>query len=45
MSAEKINIGVIGVGHLGRLHVQQLQHVPEANLVGIFDADTEEAVR
>ena len=43
MSAEKINIGVIGVGHLGRLHVQQLQHVPEANLVGIFDADAERA--
>lgn len=35
--SEKVRIGVAGVGHLGRLHVMQLQEVPEAEIVGIFD--------
>ncbi len=43
MPETKINIGVVGVGYLGRLHVQQLKTIPEANLVGIFDTDTRRA--
>ena len=32
-----IKIGVIGVGHLGRFHVQQLSTIEDVDLVGIFD--------
>ncbi|MBN2366176.1 MAG: gfo/Idh/MocA family oxidoreductase [Calditrichaeota bacterium] len=39
MNSEKIKIGVIGVGHLGRWHVQQLKLIPGAELVGFFDSD------
>ncbi|MFQ5584792.1 MAG: Gfo/Idh/MocA family protein, partial [Calditrichia bacterium] len=39
MSKEKVNLGVLGVGHLGSLHVKQLLQVPEANFVGIFDTN------
>ncbi len=38
-----INIGVVGVGYLGRLHVQQLKTIHLANLVGIYDSDPERA--
>ena len=41
MSAEKVKIGVIGVGHLGRWHVQQLKMIDRADLVGIFDSNPE----
>jgi len=36
-------VGVIGVGHLGRLHASLYQEVEEAKLVGIFDVDQEKA--
>ncbi|GAB4367260.1 MAG: Gfo/Idh/MocA family oxidoreductase [Calditrichia bacterium] len=39
MSSRRIKIGVVGVGHLGRWHVQQLKAIPEADLVGIYDID------
>ncbi len=34
-----LKIGVIGVGHLGRLHVQNYKLMPEVDLVGIYDLD------
>ncbi len=34
-----MKIGVAGVGHLGRLHAMQLKQVPEADFIGIYDAD------
>ncbi len=40
---DKIKLGVIGVGHLGRLHVQNYKSIPEAELVGIYDLDFERA--
>lgn len=36
-----IRIGVLGAGHLGRIHVQQLREVPEFELVGVFDPHLE----
>ncbi|MEO8591409.1 MAG: Gfo/Idh/MocA family oxidoreductase [Flavobacteriales bacterium] len=36
-----IRIGVLGAGHLGRIHVQQLREVPEFELVGFFDPHPE----
>ena len=34
---KKINIGVIGVGHLGEKHAQTLAKISQANLVGVCD--------
>jgi len=39
----QIKLGVIGVGHLGRLHVQNYKSIPEAEIVGIYDIDFERA--
>ncbi len=38
-NSNRIKVGVIGVGHLGNFHVQQLKTIPEADVVGIFDQD------
>jgi hypothetical protein len=32
-----LKIGLIGVGHLGRIHLEQLLKMPEYELVGIYD--------
>lgn len=40
---KKIKAAVIGIGHLGRLHVQNYQLIPDAEIVGIYDIDTERA--
>lgn len=37
------NIGVLGVGHLGKIHVKLLLEIPEFNLVGFYDTDDENA--
>ncbi len=34
-----LDIGVIGVGHLGRLHAELADHSPALNLVGVYDID------
>ena len=36
---EKINIGVVGVGHLGQYHVKHLSKISGANLIGVFDSN------
>lgn len=43
MKNDRVKIGVVGVGHLGRLHTMQLKQVPEADFVGIYDSDAERA--
>ncbi len=43
MNEKKLNIGVVGVGHLGKWHAQQLQAIPAANLTGVFDIDSRRA--
>lgn len=40
---QKLKVGVVGVGHLGRLHASLYKHVAEAELVGIYDLDSERA--
>lgn len=40
---ETVNIGIIGVGHLGRFHALNYIEIPEANLVGVFDVNIERA--
>lgn len=41
---DKVNIGVIGVGHLGQMHARLLRQIGAANLVGVFDIDGAKAV-
>ncbi|NPB04154.1 MAG: Gfo/Idh/MocA family oxidoreductase [Thermotogae bacterium] len=36
-----VKVGVVGVGYLGSLHVKRLKEIPLANLVGIYDIDTQ----
>lgn len=39
MSRKKIKTAVVGVGYLGRIHAQKYAAIPEAELVGVFDAN------
>ena len=41
MKREKLRVGVIGVGHLGEYHVQKYKAIPNAELVGVVDANVE----
>lgn len=38
---ERARIGILGAGHLGRIHVQQALQVPELEVVGIHDPHPE----
>ncbi len=40
---EKLNVGVIGVGHLGKLHAKMFTQISNCNLVGVFDLNTAQA--
>jgi predicted dehydrogenase len=40
-----IKIGVIGAGHLGKIHIRLLKEIPEFNLVGFVDMDDENAAK
>ena len=40
---QTIKIGVIGVGYLGEFHTQQLQAIPEVDVVGISDVNSDRA--
>ena len=40
---KQINYGIIGAGHLGTYHAQQIQNIPGATLVGVFDISNENA--
>lgn len=36
---EKLKLGVIGTGHLGKLHIKMFKQISECEIVGIFDAN------
>ncbi len=38
-----IRIGLLGVGHLGKIHLKLLTSIPEFDVVGFYDADPEVA--
>jgi len=40
---KKINIGVVGVGHLGEHHVKHLKLIDSFKLIGIYDIDEKRA--
>ena len=38
-----INIGVVGVGHLGNFHLKQLGGVPQVSISGLYDSNPKRA--
>ncbi|MBE0551909.1 MAG: Gfo/Idh/MocA family oxidoreductase [Ignavibacterium sp.] len=40
---EKLPIGVIGVGHLGKLHSKMFSEINNCDFVGVFDSNQEQA--
>ena len=38
---DPLNVGVIGVGHLGSLHAKMYAQISSANLAGVFDVDSQ----
>jgi len=40
---DPLNVGVIGVGHLGSLHAKMYSQIPSAHFVGVFDVDLKRA--
>ncbi|HTA63330.1 MAG TPA: Gfo/Idh/MocA family oxidoreductase [Bacteroidia bacterium] len=40
-----INIGILGAGHLGKIHISLLKEIKEFKIVGFYDADREVSIR
>jgi predicted dehydrogenase len=40
---EKLKVGVIGTGHLGKLHIKMLKQINDCSLIGVFDSNQETA--
>jgi predicted dehydrogenase len=40
-----LNVGVLGAGHLGKIHLKLLQQSGKYNLIGFFDPSTENALK
>jgi len=41
--SRKIKVGVVGVGHLGKFHVQQYHNIDNVKCLGVFDTNSQEA--
>jgi predicted dehydrogenase len=41
MENNRLRIGLIGLGHLGKIHLKCLTGIKEVDLIGLFDTDTE----
>lgn len=40
-----IRIGVLGAGHLGKIHIKLLKEIPEFELVGFYDPDADTSAK
>ncbi len=40
---DPLNVGVVGVGHLGSLHAKMYGQIPSVKLVGVYDIDSQRA--
>ncbi len=40
---ENLSVGVIGVGHLGKLHTKMLKQIENCNLAGVYDSNYDQA--
>lgn len=45
MSTEKVRVGIIGVGQIGKAHVREYQAIPGAEIVAVADINETEANR
>ena len=43
--SRKIKVGVVGIGHLGKFHVQQYHNINNVICMGVFDINSKEAHR
>jgi len=41
---EKLKIGIIGTGHLGKLHVKMFKQISESEVIGIYDSNNQTAM-
>ncbi len=39
----KLKVGVIGTGHLGKLHTKMFKSIDNCELIGIYDSNPEQA--
>lgn len=39
-----LKVGILGVGHLGKIHLQQWKEIPNVELVGIYDPNEANAI-
>jgi predicted dehydrogenase len=39
----KLKVGVIGTGHLGKLHTKMFKSIENCELVGVYDSNPEQA--
>lgn len=42
---KNLNVGIIGTGHLGKIHTKLMKDVKRANLIGVYDLNTEVAAK
>ncbi len=40
---KKLKVGVIGTGHLGKLHTKMFKSIENCELIGIYDSNPEQA--
>jgi predicted dehydrogenase len=40
---DPLNVGVVGVGHLGSLHTKMYAQISSVNLIGVYDVDSQRA--
>lgn len=40
-TTKKLKIGLIGLGHLGKIHLQQLRTIPIIEITGVYDIDVD----
>jgi predicted dehydrogenase len=45
LSASMIKIGILGAGHLGKIHISLLKEIKEFEIVGFYDADKDVSIR
>ena len=45
MSSDRIRVGMIGTGQIGKSHIRRYQDIPEAEIVAVADLREEEARR
>jgi len=43
MNIQKLKVGVVGTGHLGKLHIKMFRQIENCEVIGIYDSDVNHA--